>query len=373
MPSDIATKLTRFFEARGCAMPEIAILQPADPFLETAGEDLRRRVFITENEFGASLCLRPEFTIPACLHHLASPVKLPRRYGYCGTVFRQHRKGSGEFLQAGIEDFGRSDAVEADIDCLADAHGALAACGVTKTTTILGDQAIFEAVVAALGLPQGWQTRLVRAFGNDDLLANYLQRLTSKKSVGSGTETTITPGLAGSISAGDVAAVEKEVAQAMEKARLPQTGGRTAVEIARRTIVKARLSSTRLDDAQAAALATFLAIDASAEDAGDALAQFERDHALDLGLAKSALLQQLDLLSERGLPLSTFRYKASFGRRLDYYTGLLFEIYGAGQDKPLAGGGRYDRLMTLLGSTSPIPAVGFSIWPERLAQGGRPK
>lgn len=373
MPSKIATKLTGYFASRGCVQPDIAILQPADPFLETAGEDLRRRVFITENEFGASLCLRPEFTIPACLHHLASPVKLPRRYGYCGTVFRQHREGTGEFMQAGIEDFGRTDAVEADIDCLADAHGALLACDVNDTTTVLGDQAVFEAVVAALGLPQGWQTRLVRAFGNENLLNSYFQRLTAKTPVSNGNETTIVPSLATAISTGDVAAVESAVAAEMDKARLPVMGGRTAVEIARRAIVKARLSSTRLDDAQAAALKGFLAIDTMADNAADELTRFERDHALDLGLAKSGLLQRLALLGARGLPLSTFRYKASFGRRLDYYTGLLFEIYGDDPENPLVGGGRYDRLMTLLGSDQPIPAVGFSIWPERLAKSGASK
>ena len=59
-------------------------------------------------------------------------------------------------------------------------------------------------------------------------------------------------------------------------------------------------------------------------------------------------------------------YRASFGRRLDYYTGLVFEIYGNGQEKPLVGGGRYDHLMTLLGAKEEIPAVGFAIWVDRI-------
>ncbi len=42
------------------------------PFLDMAGEDLRRRIFLTESETGAALCLRPEFTIPVCLDHIAS-------------------------------------------------------------------------------------------------------------------------------------------------------------------------------------------------------------------------------------------------------------------------------------------------------------
>ena len=33
-------------------------------------------------------------------------------------------------------------------------------------TVTLGDQSIFEAVLAALGLPRGWRMRLARAFGS---------------------------------------------------------------------------------------------------------------------------------------------------------------------------------------------------------------
>jgi ATP phosphoribosyltransferase regulatory subunit len=32
----------------------------------------------------------------------------------------------------------------------------------------------------------------------------------------------------------------------------------------------------------------------------------------------------------------------------------------------LAGGGRYDRLLTMLGASENIPGVGFSIWLDRL-------
>ena len=35
-------------------------------------------------------------------------------------------------------------------------------------------------------------------------------------------------------------------------------------------------------------------------------------------------------------------------------------------------GGRYDGLMTQLGSAAPIPAVGFSVWIEALMQLGKP-
>jgi ATP phosphoribosyltransferase regulatory subunit len=59
---------------------------------------------------------------------------------------------------------------------------------------------------------------------------------------------------------------------------------------------------------------------------------------------------------------------------------MVFELQGKRKSRareeaycPLAAGGRYDRLLTLLGSAAPVPAVGFAVWVERLEQaGGRP-
>ena len=69
------------------------------------------------------------------------------------------------------------------------------------------------------------------------------------------------------------------------------------------------------------------------------------------------------------------RFSTAFGRGLDYYTGFEFELHGKGNTlgngaEPLVAGGRYDGLMTQLGSATPIPAVGFSVWIEALTQQG---
>jgi ATP phosphoribosyltransferase regulatory subunit len=63
------------------------------------------------------------------------------------------------------------------------------------------------------------------------------------------------------------------------------------------------------------------------------------------------------------------RFSAGFGRNLDYYTGFVFEIRDAKlpDAKPLVGGGRYDRLLGRLGATREVPAVGCSIWLDRIA------
>ena len=55
---------------RACAP---AILQPAEPFLDLSGEDIRKRMFLTTDPQGRELCLRPDLTIPVSRDYLASP------------------------------------------------------------------------------------------------------------------------------------------------------------------------------------------------------------------------------------------------------------------------------------------------------------
>ena len=50
---------------------------------------------------------------------------------------------------------------------------------------------------------------------------------------------------------------------------------------------------------------------------------------------------------------------ANFGRDVEYYTGVVFEIFS--DKKEIARGGRYDDLLKTLGAKKNIPAVGAAI------------
>jgi histidyl-tRNA synthetase len=56
----------------------------------------------------------------------------------------------------------------------------------------------------------------------------------------------------------------------------------------------------------------------------------------------------------------------AFARGLEYYTGMIFEIYIPQLDIALGGGGRYDRLIELFGG-EPTPAVGCAHGIDRVA------
>ncbi|EKF20706.1 ATP phosphoribosyltransferase regulatory subunit [Nitratireductor pacificus] len=360
---DFAGEITALFTERDAALTDIAIIQPADPFLDMAGEDLRRRIFLTESETGANLCLRPEFTIPVCRDHIEKRAETPQRYAYLGEVFRQQREGGAEFFQAGIEDLGESDRALADARSLADAHALLARVLPGRVLQgTLGDQGVFEAVLAALGLPRGWQKRLTRAFGSQKLLQAALDDLANPQGAAS-----LPRNVAGLVARGDMEGLAAHVGTVMEETGLSPSAGRTPEDIARRLIEKAELRSVRLTDAAMGALKSFVALRAPFADAGRRLAGFAAENGLILDEALEAFDARATRIEGEGLPLETLIYDAGFGRPLDYYTGFIFEI-GAGQGlPPLVGGGRYDRLLTLLGAEAPIPGVGFSVWLDRVA------
>ena len=55
-------------------------------------------------------------------------------------------------------------------------------------------------------------------------------------------------------------------------------------------------------------------------------------------------------------------FSSSFGRHLEYYTGMVFKITINSKAKKIqVNGGRYDNLISDLGSSKKIPAVGGAI------------
>ncbi|RVC14562.1 ATP phosphoribosyltransferase regulatory subunit, partial [Mesorhizobium sp. M7A.F.Ca.CA.002.15.2.1] len=165
---------------------------------------------------------------------------------------------------------------------------------------------------------------------------------------------------------GDLDGLSAHIASGMEEAGLSASAGRAPSDIARRLIEKAELRSVRLSSEAFSALKDFLAIDVPLDRAAQALETFAADAGLSLDVALEKFAARAKAIEAHGLPADKIRYDAAFGRPLDYYTGLVFEIAADNGDRPLVGGGRYDRLLTLLGAKTPIPGVGFSVWLDRI-------
>jgi ATP phosphoribosyltransferase regulatory subunit len=279
--------------------------------------------------------------------------------------------GPSEFLQAGIESFGRSDTAAADAEMLALGLEATGHYGLSKPDIRMGDVALFSALVTALDLAPAWKRRLIKDFNHKSSLAHDLDRLSISPSHARPEYQGVLAALAGS----DPKAAHALVTDLLSIAGITAGGGRSVGEIADRFLEQAALGAqTSLPKETRALIEKFLAISGDPDEAAAELRAFARQ--AFVRHAKVALDAALDLfesrtgfLAARGVDVSRIRFSTAFGRGLDYYTGYVFELHdpGARVAGQLVAGGRYDGLLTRLGSPTAIPAVGFAVWIERLA------
>jgi len=364
---DRAETLVASYEQLGYARVAPPILQPADPFLDLSGEDIRRRMYLTSDASGRELCLRPDLTIPVARDYLASPAAgQPAGFCYLGPVFRQWGETPGEFLQAGIESFGRRDIAAADAEALALALDAATHFGLAAPEVRTGDVALFGALVAALDLAPAWKRRLVKDFNRKTNLAQDLDRLVVQAARSRPEYQGVLTALAGS----DPQGAHALVTDLLSIAGISAVGGRTVDEIADRFLEQSALGAGHgLPRDTRALIERFLGISGDPDTAAADLRTLAADARLDLGAALDLFESRTGFLVARGVDVSAIRFATAFGRGLDYYTGFVFELHDSEKRAAgsLIGGGRYDGLLTRLGAAEPAPAVGFAVWIGQLA------
>ena len=92
------------------------------------------------------------------------------------------------------------------------------------------------------------------------------------------------------------------------------------------------------------------------------------EYKVDIRPAIDCFDHRLVMLANAGIDMRNAVFAAEFGRNLEYYTGLVFEVLAPrlGPSSPVAGGGRYDSLMRAVGAPTEVPAIGAAIHTERL-------
>ena len=91
--------------------------------------------------------------------------------------------------------------------------------------------------------------------------------------------------------------------------------------------------------------------------------ELAKDYEKSVAAAEN-LEEILKLVTESGCKID-MSVDAGFARGLEYYTGMVFEVYVPDLDIALGGGGRYDRLVELFGG-EPTPATGVAHGIDRI-------
>jgi ATP phosphoribosyltransferase regulatory subunit len=366
-----ATTLLDSFRRAGYEQVAPSIIQPADVFLDQIGEQVRSRTYVFTDLAGDELCLRPDLTVPVSRLYLERHPKadIPARYCYNGPAFRFQPQGGEqahprEFRQAGIECFGESDKESADVEIVLLAVEAVRRAGLKDFRLRFGDIALFYALLDALSLPERWRLKLRHYFWRPPAFHALLARLArGERPNGDGP----VMALAGTLANETPERAEELVAAYLEGQGLSLSGNRSLSEITARLLDHAAdLKADPLRKEVATVIDYYLAVSGPPGDVAKRIAMIAHGAGIDLGPALYAYTRRFERLEQNGVNLDQAIFATEFGRNLEYYSGLVFQIEAAVVDDAIAGGGRYDGLLSHLGAPREVPAIGSAIHTERL-------
>lgn len=345
--------LAAFLQA-GAVPIEADILQPAGTLLDLYGEDIRARAYVTHDPARGEMMLRPDFTVPVVQAHMAHGAE-PARYAYLGEVFRKQTRGSGrtsEYLQVGYEVFDRTAPDKADAEVFALFRDLLTGLNLRPIT---GDIGILMAAVRGLDTTDRRKAALLRHVWRPQRFRALLDRFASRAPM--------PPARARLLEK----LTQGTPAQLMTEAGT-FVGLRSAEEIAERaSALVADAATPPIKATEAALLYDLLSLEAPA---AHALAHLRGITPMLPAIAPAVdrFAARLDALAAHGVDVTTLAFEASHGRTaLEYYDGFVFSFLADGMP-PVASGGRYDALTSVLGQGAFIPAVGGVIRPGLVVQ-----
>src|SRR5260370_23691811 len=286
--------------------------QPPEPFFDLSGEDMRRHMYLVTDTAGREFCLRPDLTIPVARHYLASAIA-PQRASLCylGPVFRDSGTTSGEFLQAGIESFGRADTAAADAEVLALGIEATAHYGLPAPRIVIGDVALFSALITALDLPSAWTRRLLKDFNRKATLAQDLERLT----LAGRQNRSEYQGVLAALATANPKAAQALVTDLLSIAGKSAVGGRGIGEIAGRFVGQGELrASTALPSETCALIGRFLAVAGTPSKAAAALRALAAEAGVALGPGLAGFASRMAACARRGVDVGSIEFATAVRR-----------------------------------------------------------
>ncbi len=340
------------------------VLELAEPFIETSGEDIRARLYSFTDPSGIEYCLRPDLTIPTCRQFLRQNdhPRAEARLQVIGPAFRHQIPGSirpRQFQQLGAELINAIDPVAADGEMMALAAQCLSAVGISQFSIRFGDLGLFADLMRGLDIPARVQARLRRGLG----APQAMDKLLNDNPAQARPQSALTDILSG-LAPGKARQLIDEI---LNLSGIQPVGGRGVDEIVDRLMNQSADRSSPMPGTKAAEfIRQYLALSGPVAQMIPEIEKLFQPLGLDLG----GFRRRLDHLNRRGIDVNRLIFAGGFSRSIDYYTGLVFEMTAdqdlSGDLGPLAAGGRYDGLLARLGAAEDLPAIGFAIWPERV-------
>jgi ATP phosphoribosyltransferase regulatory subunit len=284
-------------------------------------------------------------TIASCLRYLENNLKGKEKIFYSGQAYRksQNKKDSIIRDQVGFEIIGSKDEKNDDKEIINTSLKSLQNIKYTSGTLTIGNVEIFNLLISKLDIPKRWKLRLSRHFWREKYFNDLLKRLETNSDV----DPTIVE-------------IDKKRYFKMLKEDLSKViAGRSIDEILKRFDNKIRdPRGTKKGENVSKIIKEFLKIKCPINKAASELNKFFKKNKINL-----VVDQKYFPISNNKISKLNVVFSASFGRQLEYYTGMVFkiDINSKSKNRNIINGGRYDKLISDLGAKNQVAAVGAAL------------
>jgi len=342
---NLSENILRSVKSKGFKYIDLPSVIEANHIVQRSGENFRKFIFSFIDQNGSELCLRPDLTIASCLRYLENNLKGKEKIFYSGQAYRksQNKKDSIIRDQVGFEIIGSKDEKNDDKEIINTSLKSLQNIKYTSGTLTIGNVEIFNLLISKLDIPKRWKLRLSRHFWREKYFNDLLKRLETNSDV----DPTIVE-------------IDKKRYFKMLKEDLSKViAGRSIDEILKRFDNKIRdPRGTKKGENVSKIIKEFLKIKCPINKAASELNKFFKKNKINL-----VVDQKYFPVSENKILKLDVVFSASFGRQLEYYTGMVFkiDIRSKSKNRNIINGGRYDKLISDLGAKNQIAAVGAAL------------
>ena len=341
----LSDSILKTVKSNGFKYIELPSVIEANHIVQRSGESFRKFIFSFTDQGGNELCLRPDLTIVSCLRYLENNLNGKEKIFYNGQAYRksENKKDSIVRNQVGFEIIGSRNEKNDDKEIINTSLKSLKNFNYSSGEITIGNVEIFNLLISKLDIPKRWKLRLSRHFWREDYFNDLLKRLETNSDV----DPTI------------VEIDKKRYFRMLKDDQSTIIANRTVNEILSRfdkKIKDPRRPSKGRNISKI--IKEFLRIKCPINNAAKVLNKFFKKYKINL------------LVDQRYFPISKNKinklnvtFSAAFGRQLEYYTGMVFKIDIKSKSKIIncCNGGRYDKLISDLGSKKQTPAVGAAL------------
>ena len=335
----LSEQIIKTFKSNGFVLSEPDVLLDSEYIIQRSGENFRKSMLTFENEDGKIMCLRPDLTVASCIKFLEKKSK--SKIYYSGQAYRRSDIKGSDLIndQLGIEILGSKNQLQDDFKIIKTILNSAEKIKSKKIQIKVSDIGLFKKLINSLDMPERWKLRLIRHFWRPTYFEELLDRLDKNSDIDSDTFDT-----------------DKKRFYEMKKMEQNKIiAGRSISEILKRFDKKIKDPRSFSEGKKIAKIIrSFLKINCKLTLLDEKLLDFVKKNNLKKNIFKEfKSIKNLKKLNQE------VYFITNFGRNIEYYTGLVFEVF-AGK-KEIARGGRYDDLLKSLGAKKNIPAVGAAI------------